>query len=388
MNYALNRYDFLVVGGGPVGSHVATGLAKAGYQVAVLEKSHFVGGKVCCTGIVSRECIEKFRFPTELIQRELYAASVFSPMDTELSIGREEVQAVVVDRGGLNAYLAREAQESGADYYLRCKVDGIKVNADGVRVSATDNGIKNYFYAQAIVMACGFAPRFMRSLGLGLGNKWVVGAQVEVEVSDLSKVEVFLGNTIAPGYFAWLVPVNEGMALAGLMTERDAPCYMRAFLDLLHNKNRITRTLGKTSYRGITLRSSSKVFSDRVLLVGDAAGQVKPLTGGGLFFGMLCADVAVTSLGQAMEKGDFSADGLRSYERATHSLIGRELRLGWWGHCMFKRLSDWRIDWLMNWANRRGVAQKLSESDSISFDWHGEAMKNLLKHAFLPLRKE
>ena len=384
----MNRYDVLVVGGGPVGCRAAYKLAKAGHQVAVLEKNPSVGVPVCCTGILSRECLRRFSIPPELVLRELNSASVFSPSGKLLRLERPETQAVVVDRGAFNAWMARQAQDEGADYLLGHNVTDITINPDGVIAAVESRGKTEFYDAHALVLACGFGPRLPEKLGFDKARDWTVGAQAEVESRDLAEVEVYLGKDIAPGFFGWLVPSGGSTALAGLMVKDRANNRLEAFLASLKKNGRIQDVTGKPAYRGITLAAPRHTYANRVLLIGDAAGQVKPLTGGGVYFGLLCADMAANTLHSAMESGDFSASRLSLYQKEWKRLLGRELSLGRCAHRLYKRLSDSRLDWLMALAERKGLANRLSASRGIGFDWHGSAMLHLVKQLVWPFAKK
>ena len=375
----MNRYDFLVVGGGPVGCRAAYKLAKAGHQVAVLEKNSSVGGPVCCTGIVSRECLKRFSIPSELVLKELNSASVFSPSGKTLRLKRKETQAAVIDRGPFNAWMSREAQDAGADYLLGRNVTRIQVNPDGFVATVEFNGKTSVFESRALLLACGFGSKLPEKLGFGKAREWTAGAQVEVEPVNLSEVEIYPGANVAPGYFGWLVPNGGSTALAGLMADDRADERLEKFLALLKEKGRISAVRGKPAYRGITLRPPRKTYAHGVLLIGDAAGQVKPLTGGGLYFGLLCADMAADALHAAMEAGDFSAGCLSSYQKEWMRLLKWELRLGRWAHQLYARWCETRVERLMAWAERKGLAARLSASSGIGFDWHGSAMLQMVK---------
>jgi geranylgeranyl reductase family protein len=383
----LNRYDFLVVGGGPVGCRTAYKLAKAGRQVAVLEKNTSVGGPVCCTGILSRECFKRFSIPLNLVLKDLNSASVFSPSGKSLRIERPETQAAIIDRGAFNAYAASQAQDEGADYLLGHRVTDIQINPDGVVATVESNGQVSVFEARAAVLACGFGSRLPEKLGFGKARGWTVGAQVEVDAPDLGEVEIYLGKDIAPGFFGWLAPNGSSTALAGLMAREKAGEHLTAFLASLKAGGKIKPSTGKPAYRGITLASPAQTFRNRILLVGDAAGQVKPLTGGGIYFGLLCADMASETLHSATEVGDFSASHLSLYQREWKELLGRELRLAYWAHKLYARLSDSRIDRLMSLAEKKGLPARLSASTEIGFDWHGSAMLHIVKQMVWPFGK-
>lgn len=368
-----------------MGCRAAYKLAIAGHQVAVLEKNPSVGGPVCCTGIVSRECLKRFSIPPELILKELNSASVFSPSGKLLRLERKEMQAAVIDRGAFNAWMARQAQDSGADYFLAHNVTDVQVNPDGVVATVERRGKKEYFTARAMVLACGFGGGLPEKLGFGKARDWAAGAQVEVQSRDLKELEIYLGNEIAPGFFGWLVPCGESAALAGLMAKEDADGRLDRFLSLLKEKKRISFVRGKPAYRGITLMPPKKTYKHGILLAGDAAGQVKPITGGGVYFGMLCADMAAETLHASMEAYDFSASRLSAYEKEWKRLLGQELRLGSWAHRLYGKMSDTRIASLLDMAERRGLIASLENSQGIGFDWHGRAMLQVIRKITQPL---
>ena len=180
----MHRYDFLVVGGGPVGCRVAYKLAAAGHQVAVLEKNASVGGPICCTGIVSRECISRFAIPANLILKELRSATVYPPSAKPLRVERPNMQAAAIDRGADNAFMAREAQDQGADYFMAHHVTSIKVEPDQVVVTAENKGNHLMFEARAVLLATGFSSRLPEQAGLGKPKRRAVGALSLIHISE------------------------------------------------------------------------------------------------------------------------------------------------------------------------------------------------------------
>ncbi|MDI6814873.1 MAG: hypothetical protein QMC90_02150, partial [Dehalococcoidales bacterium] len=120
--------------------------------------------------------------------------------------------------------------------------------------------------------------------------------------------------------------------------------------------------------------------SERLVVVGGAAGQVKPTTGGGIYYGLLCADIAANNLHRALESGDLSARGLASYEREWRRKLRRELKIGYWARKFYERLSDRQIDWIFDIIKSNGIDEALLKAKDLSFDWHGEVVLRLMGH--------
>ena len=132
------------------------------------------------------------------------------------------------------------------------------------------------------------------------------------------------------------------------------------------------------SYGGVMLKPLPRTYGDRLLVVGGAAGQVKPTTGGGIYYGLMCAELAADNLHRALETGSLSARSLADYEREWKKKIGRELRMGRWIRRIYGHLSDRQIDKVFDIMKSSGVDKEMLKSADLSFDWHGEAMVRLL----------
>jgi flavin-dependent dehydrogenase len=117
--------------------------------------------------------------------------------------------------------------------------------------------------------------------------------------------------------------------------------------------------------------------------VGDAAGQVKPTTGGGLYFGLICADIAATTLHNALHSGNLSSSGLSVYQRDWRRKLKSELRREYYARKIFERLNDKQINRLVSALNSTGLIESLLLDKSLSFDWHGGLMLKTLRLGLL-----
>ncbi|MBI3040056.1 MAG: NAD(P)/FAD-dependent oxidoreductase [Chloroflexi bacterium] len=377
-------YDVAVIGAGPAGSRVAYQLAARGYEVVVVEQKESLGEPVCCTGIISRECVTSFDIDGDVILREVNSARVFSPSGKLLSLRRAQPQAYIVDRAAFNVALARRAQAQGVDYILNSPVRGMKVGNDNIRIElASYGGELKSLEARAGVIATGFGSKLVEGLGLGRVGDFVSGAQAEVETMAVDEVEVYLGQELAPAFFAWLVPTSPQRALVGLLSRRSPGVYLRRLMSSLLAQGKIVSTEAGLSYGGIPLKPLARTYGDRLMVVGSAAGQVKPTSGGGIYYGLLCADMAADSLHQALKRDTLSAKNLANYEREWKRKLGRELKVGYWGRRFYELLSDRQIDSIFGIIKSDGIDEALLKADDLSFDWHGQVILRLIGHQAL-----
>ena len=371
-------YDVVVIGGGPIGSYTAYRMAVMGHKVVVLERKREPGGKPCCTGIVGQECISAFNIDTNVILRRVNSARLYSPSGNQLRLWREEIQACVLDRAAFNLSMVHRAQGSGVEYIFDCPATNMEVKEDRINVLASCHGVNRYIKGRVAVIASGFGGNLGERSGLGRSGDFTAGAQVEVETASIEEVEVYFGRERAPGFFAWLVPTSPCTGRVGLLSRKNTGEYFKKLLNLLTTEGKIVSTMTKPDFGRIPLKPLSRTYGERMIAVGDAAGQVKPTSGGGIYYGLLCADIAADILHQALEDNDLSAKRLAGYERNWKKRLGRELRVGYWARKLFERISDRQLDRLFDIVKANHIDESLLRAKDLSFDWHGRAVLKLM----------
>lgn len=374
-------YDVIVVGAGPAGSYVAYELASLGHAVAVFEEKSASGLNVCCTGIISTECFQSLGLGTDVILTKLNSARFFSPSGRCLRLQTEKIQAYVVNRLLLDKAIASKAQSQGAQYFFSSPVIDIIPGKDSIQAETLCSGVKDIFSARAVVLANGFRPELPRKLGLGKINSFLIGAQVEVEAKNVDEFEIYFGQKVAPGAFAWLVPTSTNKAYVGLLATSQAKLYLQKFLNNLFSQGRITSREMEIRQKAIPLGTLAHSYGDRVLVIGDAAGQVKPTTGGGIYFGHLGAQIAAGVLDEALRSDNLTAGQLSRYPKRWKTKMGKELSRGYWARWAYTKLSDRQIEGIFNMFDFNGMTEALLNSGNFSFDWHSRLILTVLRRS-------
>ena len=375
-------FDAIVVGAGPCGNMAALELARCGFSVAVLDWRTNIGDKLC-TGIIGKECADLWTPAPEHIYREARSATVVSPYGRRYRIERPSAQAYIVDRAAYVNSVAERAQQEGVEYILNSRVTDIRIAGSNVRATVrADEGIAHYT-CRIIILASGFGSPLLRMVGLN-GDPcidYLVGCQVTATAPHLTETEVYLGSAMADKSFAWLVPLSDSRALVGMAPRRRLSGQMTNFISRLESEVRINEVVERPRTWGIPIRPLSPSYADRTLVAGDAAGLVKPTTGGGIYYAFLSGRIAADAAQSAINSGKYTGKDLKEYESAWKRVFGTELRIGYYARALYETLNDDQIERLLD--------EFLSDSDAalanyigqdVAFDWHSNVILNALRH--------
>ena len=375
--------DVVVVGGGPAGLYCAIQLARYGFKTVLVEEHASVADKVLCTGIIGADAFREFPLPRESIVGTLSSVKAITHHGTELPYTPQQPLAYVVDKGAFNRALAAGAVSTGALLHTSTRVQHIAVTGAQVRLRATTaEGESLSVHAALAVLACGVNYQLTKHLGLGAPCEFLQGAQAEVPWVWTEGTEVHLNKAFSPEAFAWVVPLQNRSTRVGVMRARQARGALERILDQLvpQWRGRLDIRLAAKPIAQTPLRRS---YAERVLVIGEAAGQVKATTGGGIYYGLLAAQMAADTIHTAFDTGDFSAAGLRTYERAWRALLADELTLGLWFRKLYGWLGDRQIDNLLQAIAHNGLKDVIRRQ--AHFDWHRELITELGRR--LPLGK-
>jgi geranylgeranyl reductase family protein len=371
-------HDVLIIGGGPSGLQAARKLAGRGFDVLVLEKKKEVGQHIICTGIVSLGIFQEFGLARESALAEIKKMRVFSPFGSSVDYEHPRAFACVVDRERFDRSLGDKACEQGARILTDREALDISVGKDSVvAVAKRGKRFEEKYSASVVLIATGINYGLHRKLGLGYPRTFLKGVQAEIEIGQPDYTQVFLGKDIAPGAFAWLVPVGGGMARIGLMTQLDPEGYLERLIARFYPDRAIAFDKDHLQLKAIAQGLVSKTYGERVLAIGEAAGQVKTTTGGGIYFGLICADIASALVSERFADGGFSSQMLADYERRWRRAIQKEIRVGLSLRKLFSSLSDPSIEKLFRIAKNDGVIPIIREW--ADFDWHSDLVLALIK---------
>lgn len=380
-------FDVAVAGGGPVGSRVAARLAARGYHVAVFEKKPQPGLKFCCTGIISQECVNRFSIPATVVYKTVSSAIFVSPSGYSIRVSCPDTLACIVNRPAFDRYLVNEAQKQGVEYFFDSPVEKINLRDNGVVLEIGGVRACNVD-ARVVVLASGFGSALIKGIGLTAPALCTGGAQIEAELNGVEDVEVYFDQEIAPGSFSWIVPTQGGKGLVGLLARKSPGLFLRKWFGKLASNNKVVPGDYRVNYGGIFLKPARRTYGERIVIVGDAAGQVKPTTGGGLYFGLLCADLAAFTIDRAFSRKDFSEKILSGYEREWKKLLLKELTLEYYARRFYEHLSNRRIDEIFIRLKSSGILDDIIRKEKLSFDWHGKLLlKAIRQGAFSGLKR-
>ncbi len=372
--------DVAVIGAGPAGSRTARDLARQGLRVRLIEEHRQVGVPSHCSGLISLRTLRESDIGEDAIMHRVTGAFVHTQAGSSVALGGDDTKAVAIDRIAWDQALARQAEDAGAEmvrarmtFVEREKPDG---RSSHVKLTLATDGQDRTMTARMVVGADGTHSRVARSLRMACPVEYAYNLGIEARFKYPPAgegwrddyVHVFVGQDLAPGWFGWIIPTGGDMVRVGIGSSgptKPIECYRRlteAFPQLFRGLEPC-RMYGGT----IPLTFAPKSFGDSVLLVGDAAGQVKPFSGGGIYTSLVAGRHAAQTIARAFETGDFSAKGLASYERGWKREIGRELRKSWHLRHFGLALSDSQVERIIGALRRPGMQSVAAQYADIDY---------------------
>ena len=299
-------YDVVVVGAGPVGSTISYYLAQNGLNVAIIEKKKEIGYPLQCAGILSRHIFENNVLPDEVILNSVKGAFLHT-RNHILNVEKKEDVAYVIDRIAYDQFLLNRAVENGAELINRKVID---VNAEeGIAYFSNGESVTS-----KVVVACDGHNSGISSK-IGNVQRSFPASQMLVSIDEENMngfrkskkvvndyVDTYLFEEILPG-FLWIIPITDNKYRVGLFSNQSHK-QQNEFLTSFLNENFDYEIIEK--YKGFIpiYNNKNNIVKERVILIGDAASQVKPTSGGGLLIGFDSCKIACKYVIEAVEKDD------------------------------------------------------------------------------------
>lgn len=333
--------DVLVIGAGPAGSSAAKHAAINGAEVLMIEKKSEIGTPKRCAEGVSKDGLKKLNIKpnSRWVTKEINGVRLIAPNGTSVWLNEEKVKlpetGYVLERKVFDKYLAMEAARAGVKIMVKTLATGLKREEDGLIVSVECMDHNFDIKAKIVVGADGPESRVGRWAGLKTTLKpknMESCAQFEMaglKIEDPSSIEFYFGS-VAPGGYAWIFPKGDDVANVGLgilTTETDKSAYehLLEFVETCpatQNAQPLELNIGGDPVGGM----HKKLVTDNLMIVGDAAGQVNPLTGGGIISAMQAGTYAGEVAAAAVREDDFSEDNLKKYQDRCEENIDRTFK--------------------------------------------------------------
>lgn len=356
-------YDAVIVGAGPAGSITAKYAAMGGAKVLMVEKRQEIGTPVRCGEGIARAWIGKvgIELNREWIAHEVEGAKIVSPGGHAFCINERiagnEV-GTTIERDIFDKALAEDAAKEGVEIELRCAVtDLIKEGDKIIGVKVLKNGEPRDIRCGVVVGADGFESQVGRWGGIDtvVGPADIVsGFQYRMtEIEPDPKYAEFILGSAAPGGYVWVFPKSEtsanvgiGMQLSRLKEPGELKKYLDEFIktDPRFSKGKIVEIVSGAVSVSAPIDETVK---DGLLLVGDAARQADPITGGGIANGCIAGKVAGEVIAKSVKANDFSVNVLKEYESGWRDLLEEGLYRDWMAREKMTTLSDEVFDKLI-----------------------------------------
>ncbi|HOQ18759.1 MAG TPA: NAD(P)/FAD-dependent oxidoreductase [Methanothermobacter thermautotrophicus] len=336
----MTEVDVLVIGAGPAGSTAAKHAALGGADVLLIDKKSEIGAPKRCAEGVSIGGLESLGIEPNprWITKKLDGVRLVSPNGTDVWLTSDKVElpeaGYILERKVFDKYMAMDAARAGSRIMVKTLATGMERTDDGYLVSAECMGEEFEIKARIVIAADGPESRVARWAGLNTATRpkdMESAAQFEmvgVEMEDNNCIEFYFGS-VAPGGYAWIFPKGDDIANVGLgvlSTETDKSAYehLLEFVEscpATRNAQPVELNIGGDPVGGMP----KKLVADSLMVVGDAAGQVNPLTGGGIISGMKGGMLAGRVAAAAISDGDVTAKRLAEYETLCREEIGDEI---------------------------------------------------------------
>ena len=387
--------EVAIVGAGPIGTLAAIQASKKN-DVVILEQRKTIGIPDHCAGLISRTGLKKIgidKLPDSVIQNDkVIGAKFYSPNGYNFKVKRNNTQAIVVDRALFDQHLAKLAEQKEVNILRSCKVINLhfdkkqKKSFINYKTKFGNTSKLHTLASEVTILAEGRTGRVAKSVGFSPPKKKyrLSGFQYLVEnVSELDPqfVEMYFSNKISPGFFTWIIPISDSAAKIGLATnEKGAVSRLDYFMKkhpLVKYRFKKSKVLQKFGGEVIVSGLMNKTSTDGIMVAGDAAGQTKATTGGGVITGGMAGIIAGQIASKAIQEHNTTRRFLKNYDAQWKNVLRNQLKAMSLFRWLLNRLSDKAFDSAFKTAVSNQLDKMIEEKGDI--DSQAEIILSLLR---------
>jgi len=362
----MEYYDVLIAGGSVAGLTTARECSSNGNSTIVIEEDHEIGTPEHCGGMVSLSGLQKLglMLDSNNFQNAVPMARIRSK-SASFELSAEKQNVIVVDRRGLDKQIAKQAEDAGAQIRTRCTFKSITKKESKYTIKTSDGEIECKYFVDA---------KGLGSLKDASQNGILASAQFEVYAKWIEgkTVEILFDSDKYPGFFMWIIPMGDGRGKIGVAGKGiNTSVALHEFIRSKGEKYSIIRKIFAPIWIG---GPKSQFVFDRTLIVGDAAGQTKPTTAGGIFSCGMGGVLAGQAISNAIEKNDDTL--LYEYEKSWKSMFQKEFQSMLLARKVLERLDNKAIDGIFSSLSKKAITDVSNFSD---FDFHSSALSLFLK---------
>jgi geranylgeranyl reductase family protein len=379
--------DIAIIGAGPAGllAGYETNPLKNGLTSAIFTKNMKVGYPAHCSGLIASTGLESLGLNLKDIKsrigyNNIRRAKFVSPNNLSFVIDRGSKSMIVLDRPSLDQYLAERTESVGTCIQINHTIKKIKFLKGVWHLFIKNKDTKFVHKSKILINGEGIHARLAKSFGLPIPNPNWLMPSYQCDLSnvfdlELDCSELFFGQNYAPGFFGWVIPLKDESARVGIAVgpwmKGKTRYFFRNFLrkhpDL---KERFRKAHTDNSYGGLVPASGpiSKTFFKNYMVIGDAAGQTKATTGGGVNIGGFCGRLAGKYAKKIVTNEIRSENGCKEYQRQWKAHFEPDLSLMKLFRRTISYLPDRSLDEIFKIAKDTDIGKGLERS---SIDLHG-----------------
>ena len=384
----MDYYEAVIVGGGPAGLMAAKKASENGAQILLLEKESYFGRKVCAGGITKQTLVDsEISASPDFIENEILGAWVHGPdARNKVIIDADSIgwgKGYIINKPNFLREMAETAESKGAEIKLNSAVSCITRRDDSIVVTIEGEEGSSQIACKILLGCDGFGSIVAKSFRVADEVEMTSCIQYVMGNCDLQDehlIEIYLGRTVAPLGYLWIFPKGKGITNVGLSAKGVNGKEMLDKFIAGDKRLKDAQILKVGSAPIVASGQLRNVVSENLMICGESAGQVIPLTGAGIHTALVAGKVAGEVCARAIEENDFSKRRLSVYADSYHLAYGRQIENSLKVSQIYERLDDNDLNRLVEVLGAKDLADLASGLDV------GRIVEMLLKHPLFSSR--